>query len=91
MRVVSFAVTGRPEWHNKKRLAPWGYGDNFKLDLVPLPLLKLTKKIENDKSNIDLRPNSLRDITINFYENSMFGLDPHLDPVADGTNTVRTR
>jgi hypothetical protein len=29
---------------------------------------------------------SLRDITINFRSNSMFRLDPHVDPLADGSN-----
>jgi flagellar motor component MotA len=72
-------------------LAPWGYGDDFNPDLVPLSLLTLAKKIKNDKNNFDLRPNSLRDITIKLREHGLFKLDPHLDPVSDGWIRVMVR
>jgi hypothetical protein len=76
-------VTGRPELPHQVK-APWGYGDNFKRDSVPQPLLQLANKISSD--NDFGCPSDLRDITINYRDKSMFKLDPHVDPPEDGQN-----
>lgn len=86
LKIESLRVTGRPEIPTQNH-APWGYGDHFKIEDVPGPLLNLAKKIENDRINFGhLKPQSLRDITINYRTHSMFKLDPHCDPPSDGEN-----
>ena len=84
IKLQSLRVTGRPELPTQTH-APWGYGDTFKRESVPKVLLNLANKIENDE-NFGLEPQSLRDITINYREQSMFKLDPHCDPPSDGGN-----
>jgi hypothetical protein len=84
--IDSYRVTGRPEVFHQIH-APWGYGDSFKEQFVPKAINQLAKNIYNS-SYFNLRSNSssLRDITINYRSNSMFRLDPHIDPPLDGSN-----
>lgn len=81
-------VTGRPETDNQVR-APWGYGDNFSVDSLRAnsqALFSVAEKITHhfnaDRESVDMR--GLRDVTINYRYNSMFKLDPHIDPSDDG-------
>lgn len=86
LKIQSLRVTGRPETDHQKH-APWGYGDNFKIENVPEVLLNLVKKVEVNRINFgEVGSQTLRDITINYRSHSMFKLDPHCDPVADGEN-----
>jgi hypothetical protein len=86
LKIESLRVTGRPEMLTQNH-APWGYGDDFKMENVPGPLLNLARKIENDTVNFgQLKQKTLRDITINYRTHSMFKLDPHCDPPSDGDN-----
>lgn len=86
-----FRVTGRPEVDGQK-IAPWGYGDNFNIDLVPPVLRKLISKIGDTPhfaETDDVASSSkLRDITINFRSNAMFKMDPHIDPSEDGSHIL---
>lgn len=82
--VKAHRVTGRPEHHDQIK-APWSYGDNFKigaLEKYPEILKIATKIIKIMKKETDSP--ELRDITINYRKNSMFMLDPHIDPADDG-------
>lgn len=82
-------MTGRPE-ADRQLKAPWGYGDNFDLQRLSssAPLLfelanrLCSLQVASAVNNLDI--GDLRDITINFRHNSMFKLDPHIDPLADG-------
>lgn len=86
LKIQSLRVTGRPETLHQKH-APWGYGDDFKIENVPEALLNLVKKVETNRINFgEVGSKTLRDITINYRSHSMFKLDPHCDPVADGDN-----
>ena len=86
LQIESLRVTGRPEMETQKP-APWGYGDNFKIENVPNALLKIAQKIEGDKDNFgEIQQQTLRDITINYRSRGMFKLDPHCDPPSDGEN-----
>lgn len=82
--VDSYRVTGRPEATHQIK-APWGYGDEFLLDNVPEGIRSIAERIKIH-SSFDLSNSQLRDITINYRTNSMFKLDPHIDPVLDGAN-----
>ena len=82
--VDSFRVTGRPEVSHQTK-APWGYGDSFHLDHVPVTIRSVADRIKSHPS-FDLSQSQLRDITINYRTNSMFKLDPHIDPALDGAN-----
>ena len=84
LSVDSYRVTGRPEASHQK-LAPWGYGDDFKLDMVPTSLRRISERIR-EHSEYNLLASPLRDITINYRSNAMFKLDPHIDPAKDGGN-----
>jgi hypothetical protein len=85
-QIMAERVTGRPELPHQKH-APWGYGDNFRRNLVPDELLALADRIALD-GDYALHDNGhqLRDITINYRDKSMFKLDPHCDPAEDGNN-----
>lgn len=86
LSVVAERVTGRPELP-QQNVAPWLYGDKFNLKGVPLPLLQLAEKVAQDASfGLPSGLSSLRDITINYRDNSLFKLDPHCDPPSDGDN-----
>jgi hypothetical protein len=54
--------------------------------MVPPVLRNLALRIESDANFGQLRKGSLRDITINYRDHSMFKLDPHCDPASDGEN-----
>jgi hypothetical protein len=82
--VDSFRVTGRPEVSHQIK-APWGYGDDFLLENVPVTIRRVADRIKSHPS-FDLSQSQLRDITINYRSNSMFKLDPHIDPSLDGAN-----
>lgn len=85
-QIMAERVTGRPELPHQKH-APWGYGDNFRRDLVPNVLLNLADKIALDGDyGLSECGRQLRDITINYRDKSMFKLDPHCDPSEDGNN-----
>ena len=85
LKIQSLRVTGRPELTTQNR-APWGYGDDFRIDSVPTVILNIANKIQNDANFGSLKPQTLRDITINYRSHSMFKLDPHCDPASDGQN-----
>lgn len=82
--VDSLRVTGRPEVSHQVK-APWGYGDKFLLEHVPEAIRRVANRIKEHES-FDLSNSALRDITINYRTNSMFKLDPHIDPALDGAN-----
>ena len=84
INIIPYRVTGRPELDIQK-ITPWKYGDNFKYENVPPSLKLLVEKVESCQE-FDLLPNSLRDITINYRDQCMFKLDPHIDPLTDGNN-----
>lgn len=81
-QVVPRRVTGRPEINN---FAPWGYGETFKHDCVTPELGKVAKKIQSHFNFFHGGPKLLRDITINYRDYGMFRLDPHVDPLEDGS------
>lgn len=87
--IESLRVTGRPE-RSYQKPAPWGYAVNFREDLVPDVIREVVDKIRVVSSSPTTsalwKEKSLRDITINYRVNSMFKLDPHVDPEEDGTN-----
>lgn len=84
LSVDSYRVTGRPEASHQTP-ASWGYGDDFKLDMVPTALRRISERIR-EHSEYNLLASPLRDITINYRSNAMFKLDPHIDPAKDGGN-----
>ena len=93
LAVDSYRITGRSESKHQNQ-APWKYAEEFELNKVPNSLRSIAQKITessifrfSDESKLSngLRL-PLRDITINFRSNSMFRLDPHVDPLLDGSN-----
>ena len=93
LAVDSYRITGRSESKHQTR-APWKYAEEFELDKLPNSLRSIAQKItessifkfpDNSKLSNGLKL-PLRDITINFRSNSMFRLDPHIDPLLDGSN-----
>jgi len=79
-KMNTIRVTGRFE-NSKQVLAPWAYGDSFKMEKLPTAFQVLVKRIQN----IDgFRFGPCRDVTINYRQDSFFKLDPHIDPKSDG-------
>ena len=77
-------MTGRPEAPQQIH-APWGYGDNFNIIMLQstAPFLYSLANRICDQTSIPLT--NLRDITINYRNNRMFLLDPHIHPALDGS------
>jgi len=72
-------VTGRPE--GDAPVAPWGFGDQFRMESVPDALRFVVEEILDSPKWAVGKP---RHLTINRRENSFFKLEPQLDPVGDG-------
>lgn len=83
IEVVPRRVTGRRE--SEGNTSPWGYGDHFQFDEVPPELKKVVVKIQTDYESFFGGPKKLRDITVNYRDHGMFILDPHVDPLDDGS------
>jgi len=78
-RPIVQRVTGEDEGEDQI-VAPWGYGSHFNINKVPPLLRKYVNRILDGPYSLG----PIRDITVNHYQMSNFGLEPHVDSPTDG-------